>query len=358
MRIGIDISQISYEGTGVGRFTRGLTEAILTSSGTHGWVFFHSSLRRGLDEDIKKRIIKKGHTLKKWPVPQKILSVLWNDMHTMSIDTILGELDWFISSDWTEPPAHTKKATIVHDLTFKRYPETVESGVRKTQKSRMKWVVKESSLIFADSNATKKDLKEYYSLSESKTVVNYPGVEMVKPSSKKIPGLSRPFILTVGKLEPRKNINRLIEAYEKWGNPEVDLVIVGQKGWGDVTKKQSKSIHFLGHVSDEELASLYLMCLFFIFPSIWEGFGYPLVEAMSMGAPTATSNTSSLKEIGEGASLFFDPHSTESIIQAMDRLATDSRLRNELKEKGLKKAKEFTWKRYIEKMIRELEVRS
>src|SRR3989344_3566976 len=103
MRIGIDISQISYEGTGVGRFTRGLTEAILTSSGLHEWVFFHSSLRRGFDEDIKKRIIKNGHTFKKWPVPPKILSVLWNEMHSMSIDTILGQLDWFITSDWTEP---------------------------------------------------------------------------------------------------------------------------------------------------------------------------------------------------------------------------------------------------------------
>lgn len=351
MRIGIDISQIVHKGTGVSRFTAGLVKAICEYDKGNEWVFFFSSLRQSLDISIEKLINSKGWKIVKMKLPPTGLSIIWNDLHVLRIEIITGKLDWFISSDWTEPPATCKKATIVHDLVYLRYPETVDPLILKTQIKRMAWVSKESDLILADSQATKDDLIELFNLDTKKIVVNYPGIEVEK-SNKKI-GAKKPFILTVGKIEPRKNIGRLIEAFEELNLKNVELLIVGPEGW-DQNIKASKSIRFLGYVSDYELHALYSSCLFFVYPSIWEGFGYPVLEAMSFGTPVATSNTSSLKEIGDNAAILFDPTKVNEIKTALRKLVTDKKLREELSHKGLERAKEFTWKKYYDVMIKAL----
>lgn len=351
MRIGIDISQIVYKGTGVSRFTEGLVKAICEYDKKNEWVFFFSSLRQSLDSSIEKLINSKGWKIVKMKLPPAGLSIIWNDLHVLRIETITGKLDWFISSDWTEPPAKCKKATIVHDLVYLRYPETVDRLILKTQIKRMNWVSKESALILADSQATKDDLIELLNLDTKKIVVNYPGIEL-KKVSKKI-GNKKSFILTVGKIEPRKNINKLIEAFEEAKLKDIELLIIGPAGW-DQNIKTNKNVLFLGYVSDDELYALYSSCLFFIYPSIWEGFGYPVLEAMSFGAPVATSNTSSLKEIGENAALFFNPTKVSEIKKALIKLTTDRKLREELSLKGRKRAEGFTWKKYYDVMIKAL----
>ncbi len=351
MRIGIDISQIVYKGTGVSRFTEGLVKAICEYDKRNEWVFFFSSFRQSLDVSIEKLINSRGWKVTKMKLPPTGLSITWNDLHILRIETIIGKLDWFISSDWTEPPATCKKATIVHDLVYLRYPETVDPLILKTQIKRMAWVRKESALVLADSLATKDDLIELLNLKDKKIVVNYPGIE-IKRANKKIE-IKKPFILTVGKIEPRKNINRLIEAFEGLNLKNVELLIVGPEGW-DQNIKVGKNVRFLGYVSDDELHALYSSCLFFVYPSIWEGFGYPILEAMSFGTPVATSNTSSLKEIGKNTALLFDPMKVNEIKNALHKLASDKKLREELSHKGRERAKEFTWKRYYDVMIKAL----
>lgn len=364
MKLGLDVSQIVYKGTGVGRFTEGLVKAILDYDQTNKWTFFFSGFRLKLDPRIKQTINQKGHALIEWNLPPSLLSLLWNDYHNLAKNlqinlTELNSLDWFITSDWTEPPLTCKKTTIVHDLVFMRYPETVNKSIIQVQKKRFGWLQKETSLIFADSQSTKDDLISFFSFSEDKIIVNYPGVEVKQVGNTVTQNLFKkysidgPFILTVGKIEPRKNLSRLIEAYRQI-ETNIKLIVVGPEGWGNLETKHDPRIQYTGYVSDDELTALYSSALFFIFPSIWEGFGFPAVEAMRLGCPVALSDTSSLKEIGENVACFFDPFNVEAIKSAIEKMIHDGEYRNEIKQKGLTKSTDFNWKTYYNKLIQSL----
>ncbi|MBI4973817.1 glycosyltransferase family 4 protein [Candidatus Roizmanbacteria bacterium] len=360
MKIGIDISQIVYEGTGVGRFVNGLTEAVLHYDSGNEWTFFFSSLRQNLSPQLKNNIKKSCHHLLEYKLPPTALSFLWNSIHRMKVEKLVGVQDWFITSDWTEPPSHMKKATIVHDLAYLKYPETVYAKILQTQKQRMHWVKKESSIIFADSETTKHDAVNFCGLDEKKLFVNYPGVQFPSSSAEEVTrahtrfGLGKPFILTVGKIEPRKNLKRLIDAFTQIDNGNVELIIVGHQGWDTETSKkqsQSKNIKFLSYITDLELSALYSSCLFFIYPSLYEGFGYPLVEAMKCGAAVATSDGSSMREIGRNCTLLFDPKNTNEISSVLKKLIEDGDLRNKLKKQGIMRGRDFAWKNYYDRMM-------
>ena len=360
MRIGIDISQIVYEGTGVGRFVNGLTEAVLHFDLGNEWTFFFSSLRQNLNPQIKDAIANKDHRLLEYKLPPSALSFLWNSLHRMKVEKLVGKQDWFITSDWTEPPSHMKKSTIIHDLAYLQYPETIHSTILKTQKQRMSWIKKESRIIFADSETTKNDAVQLCGLDEKKIFVNYPGVEFLKSTAIDIAqthmlfGLKKPFILTVGKIEPRKNLKRLIDAFTQLNNSVIDLVIVGHQGWDTETSKkqsQSNNIKFLSYITDIELSALYSSCLFFIYPSLYEGFGYPIVEAMKCGAAVATSDSSSMGEIGLKSALLFDPKNTNEMSSSMKKLIEDVNLRNKFKKQGIMRSRDFAWKSYYDRMI-------
>jgi len=226
----------------------------------------------------------------------------------------------------------------------------------------MKWVKRESSLIFADSYSTKQDVIRMLNIPEKKIIVNYPGVRIFIPTPQQIKqtrlkySLKNDFILSVGKQEPRKNIQRLIRAYAEMPDKKnTDLVIVGPEGWDDEIKKinssKQKHVHFLHYIGDEELHALYESCTLFAYPSLYEGFGYPVVEAMLHKAPVITSDTSSLKEIGKDAASLFDPHSAITIRQSMERMLNDEKYRKQTAEKGYEKGRLYTWEAYYKKML-------
>lgn len=363
MKIAIDISQIVYKGSGVSRFTDGLVRAICKYDDKNEWVFFFSSLRKSLDSSVKDAIRERGFRIIELKIPPTALSLVWNQLHILRIDQFIPVVDWVITSDWTEPPSRYKKATIVHDLVFKKYPETLSALILKTQEQRLHWVQKESHVIFTDSESTKNDLAELLTIDKGKVITNYPGINSYQVSSDKQHfgsaqgkqvSKSRPFILTVGKLEPRKNIERLVRAFNSLNQTKVDLYIVGMNGWGNVVVEENPQIKLLGFVPDEKLVELYRTCLFFVLPSIYEGFGYPIAEAMSYGAPVATSNTSSLKEIANSSAVLFDPHDEDSIAKVLMELISKPSLRSSLSKKGLARAKDYTWKKYYETMIKVL----
>lgn len=365
MKIGIDISQIIYQGTGVGRFIQGLTEAILKYDKKNHWFFFFSSFRQSLIKDIKEKIKLKGHRLINWKLPSSLLSFLFNDFHLATkplINTFLplNSLDWFITSDWIELPLSIKKATIVHDLAYLRYPQTLPKKIIKTQEKRLHWVKNETEIIFADSNATKDDLINYLKIDPQKIIVNYPGVttftppdNLIKKTLKKYQLEKNKFILTVGKIEPRKNIERLIQAFNRLDSTNILLVIVGPSGWGKINFSSSH-IKYLSYIEDVELYSLYSTCLFFVYPSLWEGFGYPIIEAMLLKAPVVCSNTSSMKEIAQNCALFFNPFDVEDIRSKMKIMLENDKLKKDLINKGKINAKRFTWENYYHKLIKTL----
>ncbi|MBP9691047.1 glycosyltransferase family 4 protein [Candidatus Woesebacteria bacterium] len=365
MKLGIDISQIVYKGSGVARYTEGIVSAILNYDTSNSWHFYFSSLRQQLDPKVKELIIQKGHKLHEYWIPPTFLSIWFNNLHAISkklppLYAIPRDLDWFITSDWTEPHINSKKVTIVHDLIFRKFPEMLPKSILKTQSIRMKHVVDESDLIICVSDATANDMQEEYRIDPARLFVNYTGINPKKEPLSDIfqkYNLHKPFILTVGKLEPRKNIKRLIDAFKK-AETTAQLVIVGAEGWGEsVNPVSNDDIRFLGYVSDEDLAALYAHALFFVYPSLYEGFGYPILEAMKYGCPVATSNTSSMKEIAEGNALLFSPEKTDEIAASIEELFNNEPLRAELKAKGLAHASSFTWERYYNKLITELERR-
>ncbi|MFH1827404.1 MAG: glycosyltransferase family 1 protein [bacterium] len=359
MKIGVDISQIAYKGTGVSRFTKGLIDTILEYDKNNEWLFFFSSLRNQLKYEIAKNIKKKGFKILDFPFPPIFLSFLWNKHHIFKIDNLIKNLDWLITSDWIEPPSNFKKATIVHDLIYKRFPETLDSLIIKTQNKRLGHVKKESNLIFADSQSTKNDLINLMNIEDKRIVVNYPGVKILKTEldfdkqTLKKYQLNKTYVLSVGKIEPRKNIQRLIDAFLGLSLQNVELVIIGEYGWGPKIKKY-ENIRYLGYVNDNELFSIYKSSLFFVYPSLWEGFGYPVIEAMASGKAVATSNTSSLSEIVQDAALTFNPYKTSEIQHAIKTLLENKALREELVIKGKNTYKKFTWEDYYKTLIANL----
>ncbi len=362
MKIAIDISQIVYEGTGVGRFTQGIVDSVLENSKEHNWIFFYQTFRRQMPHTLIQKISDKGFSYRSLMLPPTLGNIIWNKMHFLSIDPLIHGADWYISSDWTEPPSRKKKATIVHDLVFKRYPETVDPGIRAVMESKIAHAVNECKVIFADSEATKKDLHDYYKVADKKVVVNYPGVTPLSTEGvsaadvKKKYKLRKPYFITVGKQEPRKNIERLLQAFRQLNRDDVEVLVVGQKGWGEQFTS-FENVRFPGYVPDNELHYLYSESLGMIFPSLYEGFGYPAVEAMLAETPVALSNTSSLKEIGKDVSVFFEPENIDSITEAMFTLLEPA-TQKQFISKAKKKALQYTWKKYFDTLVRSLEEHS
>ena len=359
MNIGIDISQVVYEGTGVGRFTQGLIETIIRLDKTNTWTFFFSAFHGKINEKLLALIKSSPHKFVQIPLSPQMLSFLWNTLHIIPIETFTGHLDVFICSDWTEPPAYCKKATIVHDFAYLRYPETVDPLILETQKKRMSWVKKESSYIITPSKATQADVSTYFSIPLEKITPLYSGVEIENPTKeiladvKKKFNLSKPFVLSVGKREPRKNISRLIDAFIQTKKTDWDLVIVGPQGWGEKENEiKHDSVKFTGFVTEQELHALYELCQFYILPSLWEGFGYPVIEAMMHTKAVAASNNSSLKELVEGRGLLFDPTSTNEISSVLIKYIDDENERSIKAQQGFEFSKQFTWKRYFEELMK------
>lgn len=350
MRIAADISQIVYEGTGSARYELELLKAVDHENTQKDiWTFFLSSFRREIPRKVQTLLDK--HDTKQLPLPPTLIHTLWNEIHTFPLDLFIGKQDWIITSDWAQPPTTTSRtATIVHDLAFVRYPEVVPPKLRKSQMRRLEWAKKEAKTVLALSKTTRQDLLNLLHFPAEKVKTLYPAVDIQQPTEeqKKITQqkfkLSFPFILSVGKIEPRKNLKRLIEAYSQL-QTETHLVIVGPPGWEEL-RGDHPNVHFTGFVSDEELYSLYSLSTCFIMPSLWEGFGFPLVEAMKLGTPTLTSNVSSLKELGENTSLLFDPLEVHSIRNALDQVLSSEELRTKLIAAGKQKSRLFSLQNY------------
>ena len=182
MKIGIDISQIVYEGTGVANYTRNLVENLLKIDKKNEYVLFFSSLRRKFIP--KFPIPNSQFQIKTFRIPPTFLEFLWNKLHIFPIEWFVGKVDVFLSSDWTQPPTlKAKKVTVVHDLTCWKFPNQMHPRIVAVQKRRMKWVKKECDLIIADSQATKRDLVEIIGIPEKKIRVVYLGCNRRNPKS-------------------------------------------------------------------------------------------------------------------------------------------------------------------------------
>ena len=351
MKIGIDISQIVY-GTGVSLYTKNLVEHLLKIDRENEYRLFFSSLRGNLPVDFK--IQNKKAKLIKLPIPVSILEPLWNKWHLFSIERFIGKVDVLHSSDWIQPPSSAARVTTIHDFGFLKFPDTAHPKIKKVMERRLFWVKKEIDMVIAVSEATKKDSLEILSLPSAKIQVVYEAnPENLKKinDKKKIEKVLKkfkiktPFVLSVATIEPRKNLKRLIQAFESLNDKNLSLVIVGKQGWGDLGPLNFKSskIIFTDYVGQEEKAIFYSSALGLAFPSLYEGFGLPVLEAMSCGCPVLTSNVSSLPEVAGNAGLLVDPLSVKEIAKGLKEITTSKKVKADLIEKGFAQAKKFTW---------------
>jgi len=259
-----------------------------------------------------------------------------------------------------------KKITTVHDLAVYKYPEVSHPYIVETQKKRLKWVKKECDKVLADSQSTKEELLNNLNFKEGMVEVVYPGIsEKFTPSNaaqiasvKQKYGLYDDYILAVGTIEPRKNLKGVIAAFDRFlAHPLItsrrkplELVIVGKFGWGEKLPNM-KYIKSLGLVAEDDLPALYSGASIFVYPSFYEGFGFPVLEAQSCGCPVVTSSRGSLEEIVGDSALLVDPHLPDDIAVKMTQLFVDADLRKDLIIKGRKNAQKYRWEETAKKVL-------
>lgn len=357
MKIALDVSQIVYEGTGVANYTKELTSSLIKNFPQEEYVFYAGALKKlsTINHYRKSSPWKKA----KWniaPLPPKLASLLFNKLD-YSIDNLISDFDVLHTSDWTEPRSKKPTVTTVHDLVFRRYPDTVNELIKETQQLRLSRIKDQSCHIIVDSQNTKKDLIDLYKIDESRISTVYLAPSEIFTPLKKDQikktltnlNLNSEYILFVGTQEPRKNLQKSIESFRSFKEKyktDHKFVVVGNTGWGEKANINQKDIINLGRVDEELLPALYSGCDAFLFPSLYEGFGLPVLEAMACGAPVITSDNSSLSEISGDAAILIDPHETYEIRDALKKAITR---KSSLESASLKQASKFSWDKTAEK---------
>lgn len=251
----------------------------------------------------------------------------------------------------------------IHDLSYFYFQEEFLKKDLYKLINWTKYAVEKAQKIIAVSKTTKKDIVKFYPKTESKIEVIYNGFEKninasskltFKSISEKYNVIKETYILYVGTLQPRKNVPVLIKAFKQFKeqNSEFKLVLVGKKGWlydqiyQEVADSQlTDSVIFTGYVPDDELCILYQNAFCFVLPSLYEGFGVPVLEAMSFGCPVISSFASSLPEVGGEAAMYFDPKSVEGLVDDLSDLKKDSKLKTSLIKRGKERVKLFSWEK-------------
>jgi glycosyltransferase involved in cell wall biosynthesis len=258
------------------------------------------------------------------------------------------------------PPVHPPSVVTIHDLGYLVEPDAHEQMHRKQLEWTTRWNARGASGLIAVSQATKNDLVERLQIDPSRIDVIHHGVsEQLRPAMPdEINGIRERYrlgsrtVLAVGTIQPRKNLVRLIQAFERLAaqNDDIELVLCGAPGWqGDRILARADAspfngrIRHLGYVPDSDLAALYSSATLLAFPSLYEGFGMPALEAMACGTPVIAANRSALPEICGDAALLVDPFDVDSIAGGMQDVLTDDELRQSMVARGLVRARSFRW---------------
>ena len=363
MIIGIDISSIGYQ-TGVSNYTLNLVRNLLKIDKTNKYKLFYSSLRLPLPDEIK--LLTKYHsnvTICQSKIPPTLLQILWNQLRLFPIELFIGKCDIFHTSDWTQPPTiRCKTIATIHDLTPFLYPQWHHQKVINAHKNKMYWAAKKCFHFICVSKNTQNDLfKLFPSINHQKTTVIYESAEekfskFLKLSSteqthqkekiQKQYGLTN-FILAQGTREPRKNLDRLINAFVsfKKKNPKckVELAITGKYGWGKDVSPDHPGVRILGFIPEKDMVALHASALCLAYPSLYEGFGLPIVKSLKVGVPVITSNTSSLVEVAQNAAILVNPTSELEISKAIEKIIKYPKLRQKLTQNGISLSKKYSW---------------
>ena len=364
MNIGIDLRGILEKNkTGVGEYTLNLLKAILEQDKTNRYFLFSNSSKEKTLPPFSQDNVFHIHTRH----PNKLLNLALF-FKIIKIENLLPDkIDcWFSPNlNFISLKKTTQHILMVHDLSYEFFPEFYTLKRKLWHKFiNPKKLCQTADTIIVPSQNTKRDIRDYYQIPDNKIKVIYPGLSeqffitddnLAKEKSliRKKYGLPDNFILFLAAIEPRKNILGLIKAYEKLPPNLISkyhLLIVGAKGWKNhpIYEAANKSplkdkIKFLGYVPDIEKPSLYSLSDLFVFPSSYEGFGLPIIEAMQMNVPVITSNRSSTSEISDNGALLINPNNISDISNSIKTILQNQELAKMYKKRGKEIASEFNW---------------
>lgn len=362
MIIGIDYTAAIWQGAGIGRYTRELVHSAVALDRSFQYILFyaagglppHSPYLAGLRQLCASfphvRAVPLG-------LSPRLLTILWQRLRLpLRVEYFTGPLDIVHAPDFVLPPTRARTLVTIHDLTFLVRPECFEPALHQYLKRVVPRSLQRANLILVDSQASRADLMRLLNISAERIMVVYPGVDArfrplgpadIEPVRQRL-GLPAEFLLFVGTLEPRKNLVRLIEAMSYL--PEAPaLVIAGRKGWlyqdifATVERLGLQSrVHFLDFVDDADLPALYNLARVFVYPSLYEGFGLPVVEALACSTAVVTAPVASLPEVAGAAAIMVDPMDSAAIASGIRQALSNSDQRS---ASGPAQAQQFSWEK-------------
>jgi glycosyltransferase involved in cell wall biosynthesis len=345
VRIVVDVTPLSLPRTGIGNYLLGMLHGLAEAAeGRHELVAFALTGPRGRQRvgaalqglDVERRLVL-------LPPKSQVVRTAWSRFGKPAVERLAGPLDVFHFSDWMFPEQRGGvRATTVYDLSPLHHPEWVAPTTRRLHARKYANGARTCDVLFAISRYTSDDVCRTLGVAKERVAVAYPGVDERYGPDGPVGSRSAPYVLAVATDEPRKNLGTLLEAFAlvRARRPELELVLAGGAGWAAETRR-GDGIVPLGFVDGEELPALYRGAAAFAYPSLFEGFGMPVIEAMASGTPVVTSTHPSLTEAAGDAAVRVEPTDTVALASGIERAIAE---RGRLVPLGLEHARRFTWR--------------
>jgi glycosyltransferase involved in cell wall biosynthesis len=350
VRIAFDVSPLSHPLLGIGNYIRGSLAGLAEAAGgRHEIVAFAPTSLRGPDR-IRAALSGIDVELRTWRLPlSHALRTGWSRAGHPAAERLLGQFDVLHFSDWMYPPQRSGvRATTIHDLVPLRHPEWVTPRTRAMHTRKYRNTAETCDVVFVNSAYTGNDVTETLGVPAERVHVAHPAPKDEFRADGPAADLGAPYVLTVATLEPRKNLQTLVEAHRLLGG-DLLLAVAGGEGWGEQPELEGARVRRLGFVSDEELARLYRGAAVAVYPSRFEGFGIPVVEAMACGCPVVVSSHPSLDEASGSAAVRADPDDPAALAAAIEQALAE---RDRLAAAGLEHVRRFSWRAVGEIFLR------
>lgn len=354
MKIAIDARLLSRQLTGIGRFTLEMCQALACQPGIFIYIYSSDYITPNLLNFTPTAVRTKS-----WE--NALLRHLWGETY-LPYWILKDKVDVFWGTGHRLPlwlPKKVARVVTIHDLVWKYYPETMRLSTKILDSFYMPRAIRSADYITAVSQATANAIKSEFPSAANKIVI-IPNAAS-KNISTKTSLIDQRYFLFVGTLEPRKNLSRLLQAYAELSDStknQAKLVIVGGKGWGNVQIEQMlhdlglmTNVILFGYANEEQLATLYQHCLFLAMPSLYEGFGLPLIEAMSYGKPVLTADNSSMPEVADKAGCLVDALSVDAIRIGLEKMLNNESYRNTLAAEAKTSANRYSWDKSAQQLV-------